>query len=158
MLAILSGVISEYLKESEFLIFYGAGVIFGVIFGIWFLVAEKTNILKTLFWVIASGLAYYIAVNTYILNTKFYTRNYILGFDADTLPFILAGTIGSFILAIGTHYLIQKLKWWQILIIVLLGSAGGAYFNLDGQSFIIWQVPVGTAIGILVHRNKTLVI
>jgi|SRR3989338_7738683 len=140
---ILSGVLSSY---APYLL---AGLIFGVVLGIYIKSIEKIDLTKIVFWILMSWFAYGVAFYTTFF---LYTTNPFIGF-------IVGGLVGSAILAFSTTKEIKKLDMMQILIIIIVGGISSLAFILSLLlkipyyilGFVIWQLAVGMTLATLLN-------
>ncbi len=159
IVTIISGIISanENLNDQvnramDADVFIVPGAVFGLLVGAYFVTKHKVPVWKAIIWAGFSALAFYLAVMTAISTSG--NHNAIISFS-------LAGLVGSALLLLGTNLLIQRLNITQIFTVLIIGGVMGIAFFFITEflhsgvlAYVVWQVAVGTALGIFVDRNK----
>jgi len=138
---------------GENIALYAPGIIFGIMLGLWLFFTQETKLIKIVAWVVASVFAYFSAL----------WGGVTLVSNGGMAALFVAGLIGVTILTISTYFLIEKLNFKQMLTLMAIGGFAGLAFSLNDTyhtfiplevSFIIWQMAVGIALGIMVSMNK----
>ena len=163
--AALAGIISGL--SGPGIIFGIPGIAFGITVAIWFSKIEKINKARTISYAVCSAIAYEVA---YMTVVGLPDTHYSTLFDSYFFVLFIAGVVGSFILALSTHFLISKLTFKQISLLVILGGVFGLFFEhvlrdagkWQPQAspvlpFILWQVVIGVALVQMVNKNRIII-
>ncbi|MDA0246175.1 MAG: hypothetical protein OT477_22415 [Chloroflexi bacterium] len=137
---------------AEIAIWY-LGLVFGVLFGI----VNITKVLPFVFFTIASGIVYYIAMNTFLFTSGF---SFVFGG-------LCAGLLGGFLMSVVNKVVVSKpLSFGSEIRSTLIGGITGMIFALIffnnveklppshmSLAFVIWQVPVGWSLTTSIQTN-----
>lgn len=134
-----------------FFVFFLAGITYGLVTTPLFCFKTRTAIFL---WILTTTASYAIAVQVAVRSSV----NGDLGISGPgPLGFAYGGFIGSAILSLGLHFLLQKMKAWQHLSFILLGAFVPALLmsiiHVESDIFpiallyIVWQ----TSITILIY-------
>lgn len=165
----MSGVISYYLVtsyQSLALLFYVPGVVFGVCVGLVVFVSRRVNILWGIPWILISTASYYAAVYTTL-------RAIDIGGDggaAQYVAFLIGGGIGSFLMLVGFHFFLVRLRAQHFFALVAVGGVlglswfiGGPLKGLFGGDdasvnllalLSVWQTIMALGLGFVISRQE----
>ncbi len=160
------------------------GIIFGILVGTYFWLTYKTSVLKIFLWIITCGIAYYSAYYSFMFlyfykapgDTQGYTNSFFSTPLTQYIPILIGGFVGTTLLVLASKFLISKINMNQAGLIILIGTVLSPlfilfpatpiaaletyrYFKSSGLisayiPFVVWQMAVGIALGMIVDRNK----
>ncbi len=151
--------VSAILFDAHINLYPAYGLIYGIITAPFFAFFSKK--IKAWFsvplWIMISGLSYFLALIT-TMGAGYYS------IVKNSLPFLLGGLVGSFILLTGYHFLFKKINYKLWILTLLVGGACAwiavAFFDMyhGAVLFLSWQTLItgllASTIGSSSNTNK----
>ena len=178
----LLGIISGFLSFSilwvsdktilEGFMWYGPGLVFGIITSFYFVFFTKHNykwlLYRIVLWMALSTISYYVAVQVTIRtmdSSLFNSLNLLphLDFSPPPLSFFVGGSVGASLLLIGFWLLWFSVTFFQFPVIVFLGGLLGVSFYLGPSGwemlqhlilFVFWQTGIAFSLGYIIDRKE----
>src|SRR3989344_1097236 len=150
LLGAASGFISGYTKAFfEFT----PGIVFGIIFGLYFFYIYSPGLLKTLVWVGASVASYYIAFKFgESLALASGSGSEVVG----SVPYLCAGIVGVLLVGVSFSFLIKRIRFLYIIFLAVWGGV----LALSGIGdlprtflFVVWQMGIAYALYLATMTN-----
>lgn len=168
-MGLISGILSFFvwdkgyvLSDSDLLILYAPGIIFGAVLGVFFFISALERKLSSIFfciaWILASWGSFYLAVLVTVqlfikLNNLDVSSASIFKLN-QAIPFFVGGVVGGCCVALAFSLFINRGLFFSIFAIALIGGILGltAVYLPFGDAnihamFIIWQTGVAAAFG-----------
>lgn len=142
LLGLLSGVLSvEIIKISDFFLFFGPGLIFGVLMSFLLYCYFRRSIFFHLAYIAISTAAYFLAVISSMTLEK-----------EEFLSFFVASFVGSLILVIGLRFK-YKIPLVCMVLFILVGEVSILLSLSDVKVFLfpIWQTFTSVAVFVFVN-------
>lgn len=163
----LSGIITSYIfTENLFFLFFGPGVIFGIVISLYqYIVLKYKQVDKLCVFIIASTISYYVA---FVLYWRL--SNMQASFSIGSIgSLFISGLVGSVLLLVGYRIFIAWLSfrsiflltlWGGILSLALFTLATSYYVILAvvanyqfSDGFLIWQTGMAGGLGFIGYKK-----
>lgn len=166
-IGLLSGLLNVFLGNFIFIVFYLAGISYGIVTGMYFVtvIAVRKKYMRLLLWIVASTLSY---IGACLVGESF---GHGLGDGFSEIPldiathatsYALAGLVGAAVLAFAFHFIFNKLKIYQVITLLVTAALipfllalavpyrSAVVFgtiNIFVALFIIWQTVITVLLG-----------
>lgn len=177
LLGLISGLIVCFIMENYLRLSISAGLIFGLIFAVYYKIKEKKDYKNLISWILISTGAFMVSYFSYfgIISLGRFVGEAILAIlylsPLTYFLYFIPGLLGGAIMIFGFDKFLNKLNKKQKIIIILTSGLIGLFllkihwffllshlrilfYYDDCLIFIYWNTIIGFLIGFFVDRNE----